>query len=102
MIKALKLWPKIFKFLSHAIVSEKDAPKYPKRIKQLKNNVKKFYNCGKITFMAKNKSAYLHILRFNMPHISKDLRTRHKMGVGIFNMQGLKKKKTKKQNKMYK
>ena len=58
-------------------------------------NVKKFYDIGKGSFMTKtqkkvggNETFYLHCLRYYMPKRAKDTLEKHKLGLGIFTMQG--------------
>ena len=58
-------------------------------------NVKEFYEIGKRTFLTKVQSQvggdetfYLHCLRFYMPKIAKETLEKHKLGLGIFTIQG--------------
>jgi len=91
MCEALKLWPSIYDFVLKAKVDNN----YLNEIKTFKKNVKKFYNYGRYSFLCGDdgvdgqmETAYMHILRYNIAHFAKLTFDRHKLGVGVFTLQG--------------
>ena len=74
-------------------------------MKTFVENVKKFYEIGKRSFLTKVKSKvggdetfYLHCLRFYMPMIAKDTLEKHGIGLGIFTMQGFERRNKESKN----
>ena len=72
-----------------------NVPKYKREMKTFVENIKEFYEIGEWSFLTKVKSKvggdetfYMHCLRFYVPMIAKDTFEKHKLGLGIFTMQG--------------
>ena len=67
------------------------------------NGVKKLYSIGSTTFLTKNvvgddETFYYHCLRYYMPRISRDIWTKHKVGIGVFTMQGFERRNKESKN----
>ena len=93
MAAALKLWVKIHEFITKAKIEEGD--EYEKEIKQFEILVKQFYEYGRTTFLASKageigsmETSYMHILRYNLATLAKVTFERHKVGIGVFTLQG--------------
>ena len=89
----LELWNKISAFMVVAKVIDEE--QYQSKLDQFGKDVLEFYKKGKYTFLTKNSTTpgdnetyYLHALRFYIPQIAKNVFQKHKVGVGIFSMQG--------------
>ena len=93
LCKALSLWVNISEFLFISFVKADDEDKYKERMEVFNRDVRDFYVIGSKTFLTKNKKGdretfYLHCLRFYMPDIAQTTWEKHRLGVGIFTMQG--------------
>ena len=98
IISSLSLLGNIFHFLSLTYIKpsngEDPSEWYNSQLQDYVNNVKKLYDIGADSFLTKsntkgdNESFYFHVMRFYMPPIAKLTFERHKLGVGIFTMQG--------------
>ena len=89
--EGLELWKKITPFLH--IQHVHDYEEYQRRIGEFQENVKLFYIVGSKTFLTRNKvgddeTMYMHVLRFYMDKISMTTFEHHKLGIGVFSMQG--------------
>ena len=78
---------------------ENDTQQYKDAIVRFEMNVKEFYVAGRTSFLQKevgtqnakevyHKTFYMHALCFYLLQIAKDTLQEHKLGVGIFTMQG--------------
>ena len=91
---ALSLWLKLFKFLAISHLRDRTEEQYVEQILFFEQNLKKFYDVGSRTFLTKGaevgkeETFYLHALRYYMPKVVRTTYDRHKLGVGIFSMQG--------------
>ena len=65
-----------------------------------KKNVAKFHEYGNLTYLKTkaDKSFYLHCLRYYMPQIAETTFERHKLGLGIFTMQGFERRNKESKN----
>ena len=106
-VLALNLWESMFKFLgiTHISKEQEQSGWYPNQIQSFKNDCIKFYDCGKTTFLStnetrigSNETCYAHVLRFYMPRIAETTYLRHKVGVGVFNMQGFERRNKESKN----
>ena len=63
---------------------------YEVLLTSFKEDVKKFYENGQSSYLGKpkDKSFYVHCLCFYIPKIADVTFERHKLGLGIFTMQG--------------
>ena len=66
-------------------------------------DVKAFYSCGSNTFLTKDDTGdlenfYCHVLRFYMPQHARTTWERHKLGLGIFTMQGFERRNKESKN----
>ena len=106
MIESLQLWVKLFKFLGHTYIE--DAQVYKKTLIHFELNLKFFYKAGASTFLSKSgiqkdgneETFYSHALRFYMIDIAILTFEKHKVGVGIFNMQGFERRNKESKNTM--
>ena len=88
-------WFEIFRFLGMTYIDD-DAGSidYLALLQKFKEDVKSFYDVGSRTFlisMASGKSTetfYMHVLRYYLPEIALKTFQIHKVGVGIFSIQG--------------
>ena len=65
-------------------------------MKQRSKNLKYYYDYGRTTFLASKggvigslETSYMHILRYNLATIAKITFKRHKVGLGVFTLQGM-------------
>ena len=70
-----------------------DAEKYEHELQEFDMLVQKLYEYGSKCFLTKNicgdqETFYMHCLRFYLPRIAKDTWSKHKLGIGVFTMQG--------------
>ena len=106
MKKSLLLWVEIFKFLGMTVVQNGDTYKN-EQVNKFEDNLKEFYDCGSRTFLSSQgttngneETFYSHALRFYMMDIVNVTFERHKVGVGIFNMQGFERRNKESKNCM--
>jgi hypothetical protein len=91
---ALSVWVELFKFLAISHLRDRTEEQYVEQILFFEKNLKKFYDAGSRTFLTtgaevgKEETFYLHALRYYMPEVVRTTYDRHKLGVGIFSMQG--------------
>ena len=102
---ALLLWKEICPLLT--ITSYENEAKFDEKYNLLNVKVEEFYNAGTKTFLTKDPSDigndetfYLHVLRFYLPQIMKRLYYKHKVGLGICNMQGFERRNKESKNTM--
>ena len=97
IILALSLLKPIFKFLSITTIDDKE--KYTSSLNEFEDNVKKMYEYGANTYLANGDvSFYFHCLRFYYPKLAKITFERHKLGLGIFTMQGFERRNKESKN----
>ena len=106
MKDAFELWVSLFKFLGMTVIGE-DSDAYNSRMKNFELQLKKFYDCGSRTFLSSaartdgnEETFYCHALRFYMIDIAKMTYERHKVGIGVFNMQGFERRNKESKNCM--
>jgi len=91
---ALKLWPDLYKFL----VKAKVGPNYLEEVKVFEKNAKIFYEAGKKSFLSRGtniggkETSYMHILRYVTGPLAKLTFERHGVGIGVFTLQGYKRR----------
>ena len=104
IIVAFKTWLDLFQFLSITYVSDRGKCNFQMEIDKFALNVQKFYDMGSRTFISKSNDIgndgtfYLHALRFYMPKTAYKTFRRHKVGPGIFNMQGFERRNKESKN----
>ena len=104
VIKALQLWFDLFKFLG--ITKNEDEEEYIRKLDYFKVQLKEFYKVGVETFLTKHgvkggdETFYLHTLRFYIPCFARITFEYHKLGIGIFNMQGFERRNKESKNCM--
>ena len=97
IIEALKVIKRIFDFTSITYIE--DGVKYDELLVQFKDDVKLLFRHGKDTFLAGNGvTFYFHCLRFYLPQIADITFKRHKLGLGIFTMQGFERRNKESKN----
>jgi hypothetical protein len=85
LYKGLSLLGDLFKFLGLTYTTDA----YLNQLEVFKNNLKTFFKEGKYTYLKDGDiPAYFHIFRFYIPQIAEETYERHKLGLGIFTMQG--------------
>ena len=78
-----------------------NASAYLNDLQQFKNNVQLLFKHGKHTFLGGcNVTFYFHCLRFYMPQLADLTYKRHKLGLGIFNMQGFERRNKESKNSL--
>ena len=105
--KALGLWKDIFHFLSITHLNDISDVQYTNMLQVFKSNVVEFYYSGSNTFLSSSddkvgddETFYLHTLRYYMPKIAEETYNEHKIGIGIFNMQGFERRNKESKNCM--
>ena len=105
IIVALNLWGKMFKFLSIARIDIViDQGWYMSQLNDYIANAKAFYASGSSTFLSDGnivgrlETFYMHTLRFYIPKIARITYDRHRLGVGIFSMQGFERRNKESKN----
>ena len=99
LVGALTILRPIFKFMSITYVDNASA--YLNDLQQFKNNVQLLFKHGKHTFLGGcNVTFYFHCLRFYMPQLADVTYKRHKLGLGIFNMQGFERRNKESKNSL--
>ena len=95
---ALRQIRPIIKFMTKTYIEQEDD--YRKDLSSFKKDVELFYEAGKGTYFRKeaDESFYMHCLRFYMPKIAEITLERHKLGVGIFTMQGFERRNKESKN----
>ena len=97
IIEALKVIKRIFDFTSITYIE--DGVKYDGLLVQFKDAVTLLFKHGKDTFLAGNGlTFYFHCLRFYLPQIAEITFKRHKLGLGIFTMQGFERRNKESKN----
>ena len=78
------------------ITIPEDAKDYKNKLNEFDRNVVDFYNYGKESFLIDkngkaggNETAYLHTLRFYCPVLARRVWKELKVGLGVFNTQGV-------------
>ena len=61
---------------------------YISQLNQFRSDVCELYKWGRLTFLREDEPFYFHCLRFYIPDIAHQTYETHKLGVGIYNMQG--------------
>ena len=97
----LSAWADITPFLNH--VTYESVDHFEASIKKYEEDVKKFYAAGKTSFLfAKTEgdieTFYSHTLRFYMLQIARTTFEKHKLGLGIFTMQGFERRNKESKN----
>ena len=108
IISSLSLLPNIFSFLSLTYIRSHDSEEpheyYNCELKEYVENVKRFYDIGADSFLIKsnekgdNESFYFHVMQFYIPPIAATTFERHRLGVGIFTMQGFERRNKESKN----
>ena len=92
IVEGLESWSKIVPFLQ--ITKIDDQSEYEVKMSQFLENLKDFYEVGGNSFLTKggtsgdDETFYMHCLRFYLPDIAKKTLKDHKLGLGVFTMQG--------------
>ena len=69
---------------------------YPRRIEQFEEEVNKFYECGRKSFLIGKKgneleqeTTYIHILRYQISQHAKETYECHGLAIGIFTLEAV-------------
>ena len=103
IMDGLNIWVKLFKFVgyTHLVMSESE---YLAMLDSFNSDVKEFYSVGSRTFlsshsqMGEDETFYMHTLRYYIPRIALETYKTHKVGVGVFNMQGFERRNKESKN----
>ena len=105
-IKGLKIWVRIFKFTSKTYIEDVDAI-YLNKVETFERDLKNFYEVGSRTFLSTDgttngsqETFYCHVLRYYVPKIVRTTFNRHRLGIGIFTMQGFERRNKESKNCM--
>jgi hypothetical protein len=83
----MRLLTPLFRFMSTTYNTNDES--YLHALALFKTIVREFYTCGKETFLSKgDEPFYFHCLCYYLPKIAEITYSRHKLGIGIFTMQG--------------
>ena len=91
---SLRIWMRIFKFLSITTIKEGTENQYITEMNTVFNLIDDFYKVGRRTFLSSHgkignlETFYMHTLRYYVPNIARITFERHATGVGVFSMQG--------------
>ena len=92
-LTAISIWPSINRFL----IEQRAGSDYPRRIEQFEEEVNKFYECGRKSFLIGKKgneleqeTTYIHILRYQISQQAKETYERHGLAIGIFTLKAVK------------
>lgn len=85
------MWYKMSPFL--LLIQIIDPVQHDTEIRVFIDRARLFYDLGGKTFLTNkhigdDKTFYMHVLRFYIPHISRVTLVKHNLGVGIYSMQG--------------
>ena len=90
------------------ITKIEDVAIYEKQLEDYIVNVKEFYKIGVQSFLTKDKgnpggdeTFYMHVLRFYVPKIARTTFDKDGYGVGIFTMQGYKRRNKESKNTLH-
>ena len=103
IMDGLNIWVKLFKFVGYTylVMSESE---YLVMLDSFNSDVKEFYSVGSRTFlsshsqMGEDETFYMHTLRYYIPRIALETYKTHKVGVGVFNMQGFERRNKESKN----
>lgn len=97
------IWKNISPFLVIDVITNVET--YEQKLETFKENFKKFYEIGKRSFLTKDaekpggdETFSMHALRLYMPMISQQTLSEHKMGLGVFTMQGFERRNKESKN----
>ena len=97
LLQALPLWSSLSDFVLKAKIE--DGEDYLQQVDNFETQVKQFYLYGKDSFLTNRygtiggaESTYMHILRFNIATFARQCYRDHKLGIGIFSVQGFKRR----------
>jgi hypothetical protein len=101
--KSLSIWAELSRFIH--IVQIPDEQSYLTELDQFEKNVVDFYECGRTTFLTNNADGdieffYSHVVRFYLPRFARDIFDKHKVGLGVFTMQGYERRNKESKNTM--
>jgi hypothetical protein len=99
LVGALMLLPGIFKFLNQSFISVSDR-EYLKSLTQFETDVREFVQLGRSSFLLEenDETFYLHTLCHYLPVHAKLTFQRHRLGLGIFTMQGFERRNKESKN----
>ena len=87
----LETYSKIVTFLNVTKIANSE--EYPKLIDENENNMKILYDVGAKTVLTNNnegdaETIYIHVARFYIPKLAREIFDTYGVGIGIMNMQG--------------
>ena len=96
---ALDLLPKIVKFINTSYIDDSDEL-YLLKLEQFGKDVRDFVKKGRLTFVIgeRDETLYLHVLCHYLPVHAKVNFDRHRLGLGIFTMQGFERRNKESKN----
>ena len=99
LIAAIRLMPSIFKFINTSYITVTD-DEYLESLTQFKTDVRDFIQKGRSTFLIDDvdETFYLHALCYYLPVHAELTFKRHRLGLGIFTMQGFERRNKESKN----
>ena len=104
IVRGLILWKEIYEFVSISVIETSKREQYISAMTKNNDNVKEFYQVGATSFLTggtqtgDQETFYMHVMRFYIPEIARITYDRHRLGVGIFNMQGFERRNKESKN----
>ena len=99
LVVSLELLPTIFSFITTSYIEESDVI-YLERLRQFKKDCLEFAKNGRLTFLVdeRDETMYVHTLCHYLPLHAKVTFERHRLGLGIFTMQGFERRNKESKN----
>jgi len=99
LVEALNLLPRMIKFLCMSYINETDE-EYLTLLHQFSEDTRNFIKNGRLTFLIdeQDETFYVHTLCYYMPVHAKITFERHRLGLGIFTMQGFERRNKESKN----
>ena len=94
----LVILKRLSKFVRTSYIDDTD--EYELQLEAFKQDVKDFYAKGRTTYIEDDETFYFHCMRYYLPPIAEKTYNRHKLGLGIFNMQGFERRNKESKNTM--
>ena len=96
LVGGLSCMPDLFQFMAISHIQNHET--YMSKLVIFEESLKDFYEFGRNTYLSENETFYSHCFRFYMPRIARTSYERHKVGLGIFSMQGFERRNKESKN----
>ena len=98
VVGGLSLMQDLFKFMSITYIDDQEI--YKIQLIKFKKDLKGFYKFGKNTYLSDDETFYCHCFRYYLPQLVDITFERHKLGLGIFSMQGFERRNKESKNSL--